>query len=151
MADIVQGQWGTTGPFAYTSPVATTAVVTVVAVEDGEGNLIRTAATGLVSLAGDQAVSDAGEPFSTATIDSLAIDVTVVSFTGGTSPAVTFFVDRQGTDSLWYRVWSSGAVIAVGPLSANVVSSVLTSTARFGWSTTGTPTGINFSASVIGR
>lgn len=119
-----------------------------------------TTTTFITYLSGAQAVSNTGVSFSTAAVSGLAVDVTLTSFTGGSSPAVTFFVDRFGSDGVWYRVWTSSAFTSAGvtsvqigpfPAATGIVTAVLTGTARFGWSSTGTPTAITFSASVIGR
>ncbi|MEV5944439.1 hypothetical protein [Streptomyces sp. NPDC051994] len=119
-----------------------------------------TTSTFITYLSGAQAVSNTGVSFSTAAVSGLAVDVTLTSFTGGTSPTVTFFVDRLGSDGVWYRLWTSAALngagvtsVQIGPFPAatGIVTAVLTGTARFGWTSTGTPTAITFSASVVGR
>ncbi|WP_147267258.1 hypothetical protein [Streptomyces sp. SDr-06] len=119
-----------------------------------------TTTTFITYLSGAQAVSNAGVSFSTAAVSALAVDITLVGFTGGSSPAVTFFADRLGSDGVWYRVWTSGSLTSAGvtsvqigpfPAATGVVTAVLTGTARFGWSSTGSPTAITFSASVVGR
>ncbi|MFF0409065.1 hypothetical protein ACFYUY_01345 [Kitasatospora sp. NPDC004745] len=101
-----------------------------------------------------------GNSFSTASVSCLAIDITLSSFTGGTTPTITFFLDRFGADGTWYRVWTSSALnsagatsVQVGPFPAGtgIATAVLTGTARFGWSTTGSPTAVTFSGSVVGR
>ena len=111
-----------------------------------------------------QAASNTGTSFSTTGATTLAVDATVTGFTGGSSPTVTFFIQRLGNDGIWYQIWASTAVAAtntvtasIGPgmtgtgTNANNVSAVLTGTCRFGWSTTGTPTAVTFSASVVAR
>lgn len=132
---------------------------------DGTSSLVASAASAVSTFityptATAQAASNAGVSFSTATTASLAVDITLTSFTGGTTPTVTFFVDRLGSDGVWYRVWTSAALnsagvtsIQIGPFPAatGIFTAVLTGTARFGWTSTGTPTAITFSASVIGR
>lgn len=142
---------------------------------DGSGNAITVTAAGALKVdasasstvttfltypSAAQATANAGTSFSTTAVASLAVDATLTSFTGGTSPALTFFVDRLGADSVWYRLWTSAALTSAGPVSVQlgpfpsgtgIVTAVLTGTARFGWSTTGTPTAVTFSASVIGR
>lgn len=149
----------------------------VITLVDGSGNLLKTTLNGdgtatLTASAaatmstfityppGAQAASQPGVSFSTAAVSGLAVDVTLTSFTGGSSPAITFFVDRFGSDGVWYRVWTSSALnspgvtsVQIGPFPAatGIVTAVLTGTARFGWSSTGSPTAITFSASVIGR
>ncbi|MFD9632836.1 hypothetical protein [Streptomyces violascens] len=131
---------------------------------DGTSSLVTSSAptttTFITYLSGAQAVSNTGVSFSTAAVSGLAVDVTLVSFTGGSSPAATFFVDRLGSDGVWYRVWTSAALTGAGvtsvqigpfPAATGIITAVLTGTARFGWTSTGTPTAITFSASVIGR
>lgn len=141
----------------------------VVALSDGEGNITSggagTTAYNLASAA--QAVTNTGSSFSTVAFDSLMVDINVTAFTGGASPTITFFVERLGTDGVWYRIWPSAAVSAPGKVDvtigaavptvaagANVAQGVtagLTAQARFGWSTTGAPTSVTFSASIVGR
>jgi hypothetical protein len=140
----------------------------VVAMSDGEGNITPGAGTDVYALASAaQAATNAGTSFSTKGFQSLSLDINLASFTGGTTPTVTYFVERQGNDGLWYRIWQSASQSAAAKLSvtigpnvptvaagANVAQGVtagLTSTARFGWSSTGTPTSITFSASIVGR
>lgn len=131
---------------------------------DGTANLTISAAstttTEITYLPGAQAVTNAGVSFATASVSYLAVDITLTSFTGGSSPSVTFFLDRLAADGLWYRIWTSSALTTGGVTSVNAgpgltgagtVATVLTGTARFGWSSTGAPTAITFSASVIGR
>lgn len=108
-----------------------------------------------------QAVSNTGVSFSMATATMMAIDITLTSFTGGTAPAVTFFADRLGNDGVWYRMWTSSALssptalsVDIGPTlvaQANNFGMIPTGTCRFGWSSTGSPTAITFSASVVTR
>ncbi|MEV8324517.1 hypothetical protein [Kitasatospora sp. NPDC056731] len=125
-----------------------------------DGSAASTLTTLLTYLSGTQAVSNAGVSFSTAAVTGLAVDITLASFAGGTSPTVTFFIDRLGADSVWYRIWSSSALNSAGatsvqvgpyPAGAGIATAVFTGTARFGWSSTGAPTAITFSASAIGR
>lgn len=155
---------GVTNPAAIAVPV--------VALSDGEGNLLGSdtnePTTFLTYPSAAQAVSNAGTSFSTALVQGLALDITLTSFTAGTAPTVTFFVDRFGADGVWYRTYASvalstasvisaaiGAVSALTTVTATAlvegVPAILTSLARFGWSSTGAPTAITFSASVIGR
>ncbi|MDJ0342282.1 hypothetical protein QMK19_03650 [Streptomyces sp. H10-C2] len=130
---------------------------------DGTSSLVAGSAgpaTFLTYLSAAQAVSNTGTSFSTTAVAGLAVDVTLSSFTGGAAPAVTFFVERLGADGVWYRIWTSAALTTAGatsvqigpfPAATGIVTAVLTGTARFGWSSTGAPTAITFSASVIGR
>lgn len=130
---------------------------------DGTASIIAGnpgATTFLTYLSGAQATANSGTSFSTAAVESLAVDITLTSFTGGTSPSITFFVDRLGSDNVWYRIWTSAALTSAGatsvqigpfPSGTGIYTAVLTGTARFGWSTAGSPTAVTFSASVIGR
>lgn len=140
---------------------------------DGSGNVIRAvpngdgtatlgggASTFITYLSAAQAAANAGVSFSTAGVSTLAVDLDVTAFTGGSSPTIAFFIDRQGADAVWYRTWTSAALSAAGPVSqvigpfaaaTGITTAALTGTARFGWSFTGAPTSVTFSASVIGR
>lgn len=132
---------------------------------DGTSSLVASAASTVATFityptATAQAATNAGVSFPTATTSALAVDITLTSFTGGTTPTVTFFVDRLGSDGVWYRAWTSAALSSAGatsvqigpfPSGTGIFTAVLTGTARFGWTSTGTPTAITFSASVIGR
>ncbi len=123
----------------------------------------------LPSAAYGSAIPAAGT-FSTAYITYAALDMTLSSFTGGSVPTVTFFLERQGADSNWYQILSTGAMNSApatvsvdlspalngsvsGPLSSTVQHNVFTQTARLRWTLGGTvaPTSVTFSASVIGR
>lgn len=107
--------------------------------------------------------------FDTSEVTYGALDITLTSFTGGTSPSATFTLQRQGADGVWYVVWTSGATttattwsidlspsIALGTTGnqnapAASVHNVFTDTARFVYAFTGSPTSVNFSASLIAR
>jgi hypothetical protein len=108
--------------------------------------------------------------FSTAYITYAALDMTISSFTGGSVPTVNFYLERQGADSNWYQILSTGGLnsapqsisvdispglngAASGPLSSTVQHNVFTQTARLRWAFGGSvaPTSVTFSASVIGR
>ncbi|MEU4296351.1 hypothetical protein [Kitasatospora aureofaciens] len=125
-----------------------------------DGSAASTLTTFLTYVSAAQAVTNTGTSFLTSTVSALAVDITLTSFTGGTSPSVTYFIDRFGADSVWYRVWTSTALTSAGatsvqigpfPAATGIATAVLTGTARFGWTSTGSPTAITFSASVIGR
>lgn len=169
--------------FGASAPLGTGRAQAVVLGDQANSNLLRMADAGdgtsflggaltLFSLQpGAQALTGA-QAFSTAGLTYLAIDLTITSITGGTSPTLVLNLDRLGADGNWYNVWpgnttgqaqgASGLPVA---FSVDVVPSggtswsppngtqhgVLTSQARFRWSTTGSPTGVNFSVSVIGR
>jgi len=98
-------------------------------------------------------------PLPTASVTELAVDANVTTITGGTSPSITFYLDRLGADGVWYRMWTSAAVIVAGSVSTSVdpnggaTDAVLTDACRFGWTFGGTvaATSITFSASVVVR
>lgn len=108
--------------------------------------------------------------FDTSSARAIALDMTITSLTGGTSPAITLFVERQGADGNWYAVTSSSGVTfssgfpqsvsidlgefsltASGPFNSAAQHNVATMTGRIRWTTTGSPTAVVLSASVIGR
>jgi hypothetical protein len=127
---------------------------------DASGNVLG-GATALLSVSSAaQTAANTGTSFSTPGASGLGVDINVTAFTGGTSPAVTFFVDRLGSDGVWYRTWTSSAITTVSavsqiigpyPAATGVTTAILTGTARLGWSFTGTPTSVTFSVSVSGR
>lgn len=148
-----------------------------VALTDGEGRLLAAVdnGDGTWSLTGGAAIPltyapqartgpNTGDSFFTVGYSSLAVDVNVTAFTGGTSPSVTFFINRLAGDGLWYPVWNSGAISTVKSVSASIgpgqsggsagaggFSGVLTTQAQFGWTFSGTPTSITLSGSVAAR
>lgn len=153
----------------------------VVVLGDGEGNLLRSTAAGdgtsflggavnlvtLTAAGGPYTAAQSPSTFSTAGVSSLAFDVTVTSFNGGTAPSIQFFIDRLGADGVWYNILQSQTFTAAGTNSADigpgfsnsfsppngVQHAVLTQQARLRWVFAGTaqPTSVVFSASVVGR
>jgi hypothetical protein len=141
----------------------------LVALSDGEGNLGAggAAQTLQVIASAAQAPSSSGVTLVTTGVEALSIDINVTAFTGGTAPTITFVGERVGTDGVWYRVWQSAAVNAAGTVKATIghnvptvaagvnvaqgVTAGLTTGFRLGWSSTGSPTSVTFSASVVGR
>lgn len=119
-------------------------------------------------LAMPQAAYDASTSprvFDTSEQDNLALDMNVVSFAGGTSPSITFFLDRQTANGDWSQVWSSGSVgvatnwgIDIGPGFSTFGApnqltqhAVFTQSARLRWTIGGAPTSVTFSMSIVGR
>ena len=152
--------------------------IRVVAIGDGEGNLATITNGGLnmnggstasspqtvqTVPSGSQSPSQTGLSFSTSGIAAMAVDITLSGFTGGIAPTLIPFLDRQGSDGQWYRIWTGVAMGAAGVQSVTVgqvasvlsgllsIPALLTSTARFGWTCTGAPTAVSFSASIVGR
>lgn len=124
--------------------------------------------TGLV-LTGSQTGSG-NAVFDTTGWTYAAWDMTLTSFTGGTTPTINFFLERQGADTNWYQIATTSALnsapqtISVdispglngsvsGPLTSTVQHNVFTNTARLRWVFGGgaNATSIAFSASIIGR
>ncbi len=105
--------------------------------------------------------------FDTNQVTRGAFDVTVTSFTGGTSPTIQFFIDRLGiADGLWYPVLTGVSFSAPGIQSWDIgpgfpatsppngsSHAVFTTQGRMRWVFAGTapPTAVTFSASLIGR
>lgn len=102
-----------------------------------------------------RATSGLAPAFATGDLTRAAIDVNV-SAVAGVGPSLRVFLDRQGTDGLWYPIWSPAAITAVGTLSTTVgqgmtVGQSLASTCRFRWEISGTTPSFTFSASVQGK
>ena len=88
-------------------------------------------------------------------VEMLAVDANVTA-ASGTSPTLTFYLERQGSDGVWYQVWASSAITAAGTASTSVgpgctVGAVLTGMVRLRWVIAGTTPSFTFSASMVGR
>ena len=86
---------------------------------------------------------------------ALAVDVAVTALSG-TSPGISYFLERQGADGAWYSVWAPTAITAVGTASTSVgpgcsTPEVLTNTVRLRWEVSGTSPSFTFSISIWGR
>lgn len=97
-------------------------------------------------------------PFSCAQHTLFAVDVSFTAFTGGTAPSVQFFIDRQGTDGVWYQIFAGAVLTAPGLTSTSIGHGLVTAqaptgTCRLRWVLAGTvaATAVTFSASVTGR
>lgn len=171
--------------FGESTPLGADRAQIVVLGDQANSNLLRTVDAGvsdgtsflggavtLYALAGAAQATSGSQAFSTAGLTLLAVDITITSFTGGTTPTIVFNLDRLGADGVWYNVWpgnttgqaqgASGLPVA---FSVDVVPSggtswsppngtqhgVLTTQARFRWTTTGSPTAVTFSVSIVGR
>lgn len=167
------------GPANSTVEVRTGLFVNPVVVTDASGNAISLNSSGQLTVApivpvtalsyptGSQVPADVGDSFSTVGYTSAAIYVTVTSFTGGTGPNITFFLQGLGASNVWYTIWSNTTPLAsAGVIAASIgpgqsggttttgnggFSAVFPLTSRFGWSTTGSPTAWVGSASVTLR
>lgn len=102
--------------------------------------------------------------FNTNQVTYMALDITITSFTGGTAPNITFFIDRLGpADGVWYNVYSTGALTGAGATSMDIgpgfaaatgtQHAVFTTQGRLRWAFGGTasPTAVTYSVSAIGR
>lgn len=102
--------------------------------------------------------------FSTNQVTYMALDITLTSFTGGTTPSISFFIDRLGpADGVWYNVYSSGALTGATTISMDIgpgfaaatgtTHAVFTTQGRFRWAFGGavSPTAVTYSVSAIGR
>lgn len=87
--------------------------------------------------------------------DQLALDINI-SAIAGTTPSVTFVLNRKGADGVYYPIWTSAAQTAVGKLSTSIgiggtVNHSLGSLARLDWTVAGTGVSLSFTASLIGK
>ena len=121
-----------------------------------------------VLLAMPQAAYDAStspRQFSTAELENLAWDLNVVSFAGGTSPSITFILERLTANGDWSQILTTGTIgsatnwgIDIGPGFATFAApntltqhAVLTDQGRIRWVLAGAPTSVTFSVSIMGR
>lgn len=159
------------------------AEIQVTAGGDVNGNLIRTADAGVgdgtsfiggavTLIALPSAAYTAAQSPSVCVTDGItyaALDMTLTSFTGGSAPTVSYFLERQGADGNWYQILTTGALgtattisvdvspalngVVSGPPSSTVQHNVFTHSARLRWTFGGgsAPTAVTFSASLVGR
>ncbi len=90
-----------------------------------------------------------------ASLDLLAIDLTVVSLNTGAT-AVQFFLDRLGEDGVWYQLWTSASITAPGVVSASVGPGMATAAmigrnCRLRWAVTGAGGTVTATGGIIGR
>lgn len=83
----------------------------------------------------------------------VAANVTAVA---GTTPTLAFALDNLGADGVWYTLWTSAAVTAVGQTVAHLGVGAATNvafgaTVRLRWTISGTTPSFTFSASIIGK
>jgi len=79
-----------------------------------------------------------------------------VTASAGTTPTLTFALDSLGADGVWYTLWTSVAVTAVGQTIASLGVSATTNvafgaTVRLRWTIGGTTPSFTFSVSIIGK
>lgn len=85
----------------------------------------------------------------------LAIDVNITA-ASGTTPTMQLFMDRKGSDSVYYPIWQSVSITAVTSISTSVGSGMsiaqsLGSTIRLRWVIAGTTPSFTFSASLLAK
>ncbi len=78
-----------------------------------------------------------------------------VSAVAGTTPTLTLAVDSLGADGVWYTLWTSAAMTAVGQTIASLGVEAATNMAfgtsvRLRWTIGGTTPSFTFSASITG-
>ncbi len=78
-----------------------------------------------------------------------------VSAVAGTSPTLTLALDSLGADGVWYTLWTSASITAVGQTIASLGVEAATNTAfgtnvRLRWTIGGTTPSFTFSASITG-
>lgn len=112
---------------------------------------------------GEAAATGSGNSgaFSTRNVRSAALDINIRTITGGTTPNITFFVDRLGGDEAWYQVYATAALTATGVTSVSFSEDnptaaqafVLTDQARVRWVFGGgvPATSITFNGSFYGK
>lgn len=139
----------------------------VVVLGDGEGNLLVANGSPAVTVASAAQQASGTQTVSTAAYSSLAVDLDVTAFAGGTTPSITFTLSRMGSDGIAYPFWNSGAISSTptkmsasfgagftggtGGQGAGGFPVALTGSVQFAWTTTGAPTSVTFSASIVGH
>lgn len=85
----------------------------------------------------------------------LAIDCNTTAVSG-TSPTLQFFIDRLGTDGIYYNIWSSSSRNTAGTDSASIGAGLtqaasFAGTIQFRWVIGGTSPSFTFSFSLQGK
>lgn len=85
----------------------------------------------------------------------LAIDANITAVSGS-SPTLQFFLDRKGSDGIYYPIWNSSSITATGQVSASVGAGLATAqsfnaTVKLRWVIGGSSPSFTFSASIIGK
>jgi hypothetical protein len=91
--------------------------------------------------------------------DAVAVDVSVTSISGSSTPGIEFWWQRKGADGVYYDIYDSGAISAAGTKSATVgkgfsyastvaIPQSIGSTGRLRWALTGGASSVTASASV---
>lgn len=137
-----------------------------VAPADPTGQLVMGCSTLLLIPPGTYGTASSLNPsvFSTRYVNNMALDINISSSSGGTSPTISFILERQEPDGVWYNILST----LVGPLPPVQFSidvgafsigygglntaqhNVFTPFTRIRW-VTSQPSTFNFSVSAIGR
>lgn len=86
----------------------------------------------------------------------LDVDINITAVSGGASPSIQFFVDRQGADGNWYVIWTGAVHSAAGSESDSIGAGLskpvaFGSTIRVRWAVTGTSPSFTLSSSWIGK
>ena len=79
-----------------------------------------------------------------------------VTAVAGTTPTLTFALDSLGADGVWYTLWTSAAVTAMGQTVTHLGVGAATNvafgaTVRLRWTMGGTTPSFTFSVSIIGK
>ncbi len=111
---------------------------------------------GLFTRASSAAIAAGNTPdIDTSEVDNVAIDVNVTAVSG-TTPSLALFVDRLGSDGIYYQIHAFTAITAAGKASVNIgpgapVNAIPGNAIRLRWTISGTTPSFTFSASVIGQ
>lgn len=92
---------------------------------------------------------------SVSTLREIAVDVNI-SAVSGTAPTLNLYIDRKGADGIYYPIYASAQITAVGVVSTSLgigasTPQSLGSTIRLRWVIGGTAPSFIFSASIIGK
>jgi len=127
-----------------------TGVVTV-------GSTVATQAVGATLLNQASAVQTASGMSATLAVggDRELLVAVNVSAVAGTTPTLTLAVDTLGADGVWYTLWTSASITAVGQTLASLgveaaINTAFGTSVRLRWTIGGTTPSFTFSASITG-
>jgi hypothetical protein len=128
-------------------------------VTTGSGNIvtvIRAAATVLNQASASQTTSGNSADLTVGSYAELTVDCNITAVSG-TLPTVQFFLDRKGSDTIYYPVWQSVTVISAGQVSTSIgagmsIAQGFGNIVRLRWviGGSGGPS-VTFSASIVGK
>lgn len=100
-------------------------------------------------------ISGTEGPYDVRNLSRVAFDVDITA-TSGVGQSLILYIERQGADGIWYPIYTSPSVSAVGKVSTSIgqgmtVGQSIGSTLRMRYEIIGTNASFTFTASLVGK